>query len=265
MRVLIAPDAWHPQVNGVVRTLTSLAQTARALRVTVEFLTPEGFPGVPLPTYPGLRLALPRTRQIAQRIEAAKPYAIHIATEGPVGYMVRRYCRRHDRPFTTSYTTRFPEYISARAPIPEAWIYAALRRFHAAAAVTMVATQSLMTELGQRGFLNLGMWTRGVDTDLFSTCCAVQNLWLAARAEGVGVGWVSIIDNVALSKILELPASVVPVAYLCVGYPERFPDEPMLQTVGWQERIALDELVFEDRYGQRPLKKVGDRVRKAIV
>ena len=95
-----------------------------------------------------------------------------------------------------------------------------------------------------------------VDTDLFSTCCAVQNLWLAARGEGVGVGWVSIINNVALSAILELPASVVPVAYLCVGYPERFPDEPMLQTVGWQERIALDELVFEDRYGQRPLKKV---------
>jgi 5,6-dimethylbenzimidazole synthase len=91
-----------------------------------------------------------------------------------------------------------------------------------------------------------------VDTDLFSTCCAVQNLWLAARAEGIGVGWVSIIDNAALSQILELPASVVPVAYLCVGYPERFPDEPMLQTVGWQERIALDELVFEDRYGQKP-------------
>ena len=147
MRVLIATDAWHPQVNGVVRTLTSLAQTARALGVTVEFLTPEGFPGVPLPTYPGLRLALPRPRQIAQRIEAAKPDAIHIATEGPVGYMVRRYCRRHGRPFTTSYTTRFPEYISARAPIPEALSYAILRRFHAAAAATMVSTQSLLAEL----------------------------------------------------------------------------------------------------------------------
>src|SRR5262245_25333324 len=143
MRVLIATDAWHPQANGVVRTLTSLAQSARALSVTVEFLTQEASPGVPLPTHPGLCIALPCPRQIAQRIEAAKSDAIHIATEGPIGYMARSYCRRHGRPFTSSYTTRFPEYISARAPIPEAWTYAALRRFHAAAAVTMVATQSL--------------------------------------------------------------------------------------------------------------------------
>src|SRR5258708_22339059 len=112
MRVLIATDAWHPQVNGVVRTLTSLAQTARALGVTVEFLTPEGFPGVPLPTYPGLRIALPRPRQIAQRIEAAKPDAMHIATQGALGYMVRGYCRTHTLPLTTSFTTRLPQYIS---------------------------------------------------------------------------------------------------------------------------------------------------------
>jgi 5,6-dimethylbenzimidazole synthase len=90
-----------------------------------------------------------------------------------------------------------------------------------------------------------------VDTDLFSTCCAVQNLWLAARAEGIGVGWVSILDNGALSTILELPRDVVPVAYLCVGYPERFPDEPMLETVGWRKRIPVDELIFRDRYGQK--------------
>ena len=122
MRVLIATDAWHPQVNGVVRTLTSLSQSARRLGVVIEFLTPEGFPDFQVPTYPGLRLALPRAREIARRIEAVKPDAIHIATEGPIGYMARAYCRRRVRPFTTSYTTRFPEYISARAPIPQAWI-----------------------------------------------------------------------------------------------------------------------------------------------
>jgi len=174
MRVLIATDAWHPQVNGVVRTLTSLSRSAPRLGVSIEFLTPEGFPDFQVPTYPGLRLALPRAREIARRIEAAKPDAIHIATEGPIGYMARAYCRRRGRPFTTSYTTRFPEYISARAPVPQAWIYAALRRFHAAAAVTMVATPSLMTELAQRGFANLGMWTRGVDTDLFRPDRAVD-------------------------------------------------------------------------------------------
>src|SRR5207244_3902631 len=93
MRVLVATDAWHPQVNGVVRTLTSLAPSARRLGVTIDFLTPEGFPSFPIPTYPGLRLALPRRRRIAQRIEAARPDAIHIATEGPIGHMVRGYCQ----------------------------------------------------------------------------------------------------------------------------------------------------------------------------
>ncbi len=167
MRVLIATDAWHPQVNGVVRTLTSLARAAAKLGVAVEFLSPEGFPSLPVPTYPGLRMALPGRRNISQRIAAIDPDAIHIATEGPIGHAVRAYCRSRSRPFTTSYTTRFPEYIAARSPIPESWIYAALRRFHAAATVTMVATPSLMAELTQRGFGNLGMWTRGVDTELF--------------------------------------------------------------------------------------------------
>ena len=90
-----------------------------------------------------------------------------------------------------------------------------------------------------------------LDTDLFSTCCAVQNLWLAARAEGVGVGWVSIINNSELARILRLPDHVVPVAYLCVGYPEEFPAEPMLATTGWRKRIPVEELVFYDHYGQR--------------
>ena len=127
MRVLVATDAWRPQVNGVVRTLNSLARAAAKLGVTIEFLSPEGFPSFPVPTYPGLRLALPSRRRIAERIEAARPDAIHIATEGPIGFAVRSYCRRQNRPFTTSYTTRFPEYISARSPIPQEWIYGILR------------------------------------------------------------------------------------------------------------------------------------------
>src|SRR2546421_9149053 len=104
MRILIATDAWHPQVNGVVRTLTSLARAARKLGVTIEFLSPEGFPSMPVPTYPGLRLALPNPRAIARRIEEVDPDAIHIATEGTVGLMARAWCRKHRRPFTTIYT-----------------------------------------------------------------------------------------------------------------------------------------------------------------
>ena len=102
MKVLIATDAWHPQVNGVVRTLTSLARSARSLGVTIDFLSPEGFPSIPLPTDPNLRLALPGRREIALRIEKADPDAIHIATEGPIGHVVRAYCVKNQLPFTTS-------------------------------------------------------------------------------------------------------------------------------------------------------------------
>src|ERR1700686_1318152 len=118
MRILIATDAWHPQVNGVVRTLTSLANSAAALGAEVEFLTPDGFPSIAVPTYPGLRIAWPNRREIARRIEAAAPDASHIQTEGPVGWAVRGYCRRHKLAFTTSYTTRFPEYIAVRSILP---------------------------------------------------------------------------------------------------------------------------------------------------
>jgi glycosyltransferase involved in cell wall biosynthesis len=130
-------------------------------------LTPDGFPSLGVPTYPGLRVALPSRREIAKRIEAAAPDAIHIATEGPIGWAARAYCRRHQLAFTTSYTTRFPEYIAVRTIIPAAVSYAVLRHFHAAGAMTMVATSSLRQELSARGFKKLGTWTRGVDTDLF--------------------------------------------------------------------------------------------------
>jgi len=224
MRVLVATDAWHPQINGVVRTLTSLARSARNLGVAIEFLSPEGFPSVPLPTYPGLRLALPNRREIVRRIENAAPDAIHIATEGPIGYMVRAHCIRHGLPFTSAYATRFPEYISARVAVPESWSYAALRRFHAAAATTMVSTPSLMSELIQRGFTNLGMWTRGVDTAMFSPDHDVElNL---PRPIFVSVGRVAVEKNLDAFLSLRLPGSKVVIgegpqeAELRRGYPD---------------------------------------------
>src|ERR1700758_3496813 len=134
MRILIATDAWLPQVNGVVRSLQSLAANARKLGVEIEFLTPEGFRSFPLPSYPSIRCAIPSWREIARRIEAAAPDALHIATEGPIGQMARRYCSVRNLSFTTSYMTRFPEYIAMRSPVPQSWSYAVLRRFHAAAA-----------------------------------------------------------------------------------------------------------------------------------
>jgi glycosyltransferase involved in cell wall biosynthesis len=207
MRVLIATDAWHPQVNGVVRTLTSLAGSASRLGVAIDFVTPEGFPSFPMPTYPGLRFALPSARKIARRIEDIRPDAIHIATEGPIGHAVRRYCICRKLGFTTSYTTRFPEYISARVPIPESWSYAVLRRFHAAASVTMVSTLSLMSELSHRGFKNLGMWTRGVDTDLFNPDGAIE-LDLP-RPIFLSVGRVAVEKNLEAFLSLELPGTKI--------------------------------------------------------
>src|ERR1700744_5679078 len=163
MRILVATDAWHPQVNGGVRTLTSLKRSASSLGADIEFLTPEGFRSMELPTYPGLRVALPNCREIARRIEGAAPEAIHIATEGPVGWSARAYCLRRGLAFTTSYTTRFPEYIAVRSIIPASVTYAVLRHFHAAGAMTMIATDSLRQELSARGFRKLGFWGRGVD------------------------------------------------------------------------------------------------------
>ena len=128
--ILVATDAWHPQVNGVVRTLTAMAEAARGFGVEVSFLTPQSFRTFAMPSYPDLRLALPYPAKIAKLIDAAKPDGIHIATEGPIGLLVRRYCRKRGLPFTTSFHTRFPEYVSARSPIPESWVWRAMRWFH---------------------------------------------------------------------------------------------------------------------------------------
>jgi glycosyltransferase involved in cell wall biosynthesis len=211
MRVLVATDAWHPQVNGVVRTLLSLRENAKRLGVAIEFLTPDGFPTFQVPTYPGLYCALPNFREIARRIDQIQPNAIHVATEGPVGYMARRYCLRRGLPFTTSYTTRFPEYISARLPVPESWSYAALRRFHAPATVTMVSTKSLMAEFEKRGFRNLGLWTRGVDTDLFRPERAIP-LDLP-RPRFVSVGRIAVEKNLEAFLSLDLPGSKIVIGH----------------------------------------------------
>ena len=167
MKILIATDAWYPQINGVVRSLEQTATALTCLGVDTEFLTPAQFRSVPLPTYPEIRLALAQSSAVLAHVEAGAFDAVHIATEGPVGHAARRACRRNGLAFTTSYHTRFPEYLRARAPVPQEWTYAWLRRFHAGAATTMVATKSLREELSQRGFKHLALWSRGVDTDLF--------------------------------------------------------------------------------------------------
>jgi hypothetical protein len=141
MRILIATDAWHPQVNGVVRTYERLGQEVERQGFQLSFLGPPSFRTLPCPTYPEIRLSVAFPKTVAHHIEAARPDFIHIATEGPIGLMTRNYCRKRKRPFTTSYHTRFPEYISARIPVPKRWCYELQRRFHSGAAGTFVATR----------------------------------------------------------------------------------------------------------------------------
>jgi glycosyltransferase involved in cell wall biosynthesis len=207
MRVLIATDAWPPQVNGVVRTLTSLEAAGRKIGLDIEFLSPEGFSSFDLPSYPGLRLAIPDTREIARRIEAARPDAIHIATEGPIGHSVRAYCVRRRIPFTSSFTTKFPEYIAARFFVPASWSYWFLRRFHAAGRVTMASTNSLLRELRGRGFRKLSLWTRGVDTVLFDPERRV--VLDLPRPIFMNVGRIAVEKNLEAFLSLDLPGSKV--------------------------------------------------------
>lgn len=167
MRLLIATDAWRPQINGVVRSLEQMAAHASALNVETVFVTPLDFPSIAMPTYPEIRLSLSHPRKLARMIEKAAPTHIHIATEGPIGFAARSVCMTQGLPFTTSYHTRFPEYVAARTPIPEAWTYNLIRRFHNTGCGVMVSTPSLERELAGRGFTNLMRWTRGVDTQLF--------------------------------------------------------------------------------------------------
>lgn len=167
-RVLFVTDAWRPQINGVVRTLGRMETHLPKLGVEPSFLSPDGFRTVGLPTYPGIRLALPSPRSIRDRINASAPDHIHIVTEGPLGVLARRECLRQGRPFTTMYHTKFPEYLSARMPMPESVSYSLLRRFHNSGEATLVATQSLSDDLISKGFTKVRPWTRGVDTEHFN-------------------------------------------------------------------------------------------------
>ncbi|MCX5577327.1 glycosyltransferase family 4 protein [Kaistia terrae] len=207
-RILIASDAWHPQINGVVRTLERLARHLPEFGATPLLLTPEGYRTVPCPTYPEIRLTLAAPGAIGRRLDEAAPDHVHIATEGPIGYAVRRWCRKRGRIFTTSYHTRFPEYLAARLPVPVDWTYAALRAFHNSGAGCMVATASLQAELAGRGFTHLMRWSRGVDAELFNPARRSEILDLP-RPIFLYVGRVAVEKNIGAFLDLDLPGSKV--------------------------------------------------------
>ena len=207
MRILVATDAWRPQVNGVVRSLEQTAEAAKAQGVEFVFLSPAGFASLPMPSYGEIRLALATPGQIARQIDAAAADFVHIATEGPIGFFARQACLRRGRLFTTSYHTRFPEYIAARVPLPESWSYAALRGFHNASAGTMVSTASLERELSGRGFRRLMRWSRGVDHTLYKP--RPDRIFALPGPIFLYVGRVAVEKNIEAFLRLSLPGSKV--------------------------------------------------------
>lgn len=167
MRIAIVSDAWRPQINGVVRTIEAIARLLRAEGHEVEVFGPDRFRTVPCPTYPEIRLSLFPSSRLQHMLNLFAPDAIHLVTEGPLGWAARAFCLARDIPFTTAYHTRFPEYVHARTRIPLAWSYAFVRRFHARSAAVLVVAQSIRDELAARGLGNLVPWSRGVDIAAF--------------------------------------------------------------------------------------------------
>jgi glycosyltransferase involved in cell wall biosynthesis len=204
MKICIATDAWHPQINGVVTTLSKTAQTLQSWGHEVLLITPERFKTIPCPTYPEIRLSLVTPATIRKILADFSPHAVHIATEGPLGWMTRTACRQCDFAFTTSYHTRFPEYVRMRVPVPLAMSYAVIRRFHHAARRTMAAP-TILDELESKDFTNLVPWSRGVDIDLFR-----PREWLGEaipRPLFLYVGRVAVEKNLPAFLDLDLPGT----------------------------------------------------------
>ncbi|WP_418152512.1 glycosyltransferase family 4 protein [Litorimonas sp. RW-G-Af-16] len=218
MKIMLITDAWHPQMNGVVRTLEKTVENLRAKGHEVEVIAPsDGYWTMPLPTYPDIRLAPFAKADVERRIMRFAPEAIHIATEGPLGQAARTLCLRWAMPFTTSYHTKFPEYIKARFPFfPMSWTYKFVRSFHNSGGCTMVTTPSMVEFLEKQGFTGLAPWARGVDTSQFSpdkrakTLGGPDDLYAdLPRPIWINVGRVAVEKNIKAFLDLDLPGSKV--------------------------------------------------------
>ncbi|HEX3146757.1 MAG TPA: glycosyltransferase family 1 protein [Gemmataceae bacterium] len=167
LRILLATDAWRPQVNGVVRTWETSLKMLHERGHTTDVIRPGCFRAFSTPLYPEISLALPGRRRVNELIHAFRPDVVHVATEGPIGLAVRAFCVRNRWRFSTSYHSKFPEYLQELAHVPVNWSYRFMRWFHSASSAVMVSTPTLEADLAARGFRNLCRWSRGVDLSLF--------------------------------------------------------------------------------------------------
>ena len=214
MRIAIVTDAWHPQVNGVVRTLDTVVEELRARGHTVAVVSPDLFRSMPAPSYPEIRLAFTGLRGMARQLERFAPDTIHIATEGPLGWAARHYCLRQDFPFSSAYHTQFPDYIARRTGMPASLFWPLIRRFHAPATRTMVATETIRAELAEQAIGPLHHWSRGVDLATFHPDHVPPDLFFTLpRPIQLYVGRVAVEKNIEAFLSNTHPGSKVVVGY----------------------------------------------------
>lgn len=212
MKIALVTDAWQPQVNGVVTTLVELVKELTIAGHSVQVIQPGQFATRPCPGYSGIDLAISPKRVLTEKLDAFEPDAIHLATEGPLGWAGRAYCLKRKLAFTTAFHTKFPEIINAAVKVPVSWGYALFRHFHRPSSGVMVPTQSVLAMLDARGFRNLRAWTHGVDTSLFEfqpqprVCTGMEAL---ARPVALFVGRVSYEKNIEAFLNMEFPGSKV--------------------------------------------------------
>lgn len=250
MRIAIVTDAWAPQINGVVTTLSRTRECLESLGHAVGVFAPADHWTVPCPTYPEIRLAVMPGRKLRQALQTFRPDAVHVATEGPLGRAAVRHCRRAGLAFTTSYHTQFPQYVRSRLPVPVDWSYAYLRRHHAAARRTLVATEQQRQDLLRRKFANVVIWPRGVDAETFRPR---PGLDLGPRPVWMYAGRVAVEKNLDAFLSLDLPGTKVVVGGGpdCVRLRARYPSA---RFVGYkfgvelaQHLSAADVFVFPSR------------------
>ena len=210
MKIVLATDAWHPQINGVVRSLSMTVDGLRRMGHQVEVIEPGRFFTMPCPTYPEIRLSLGCRRAVARILDRERPDSIHISTEGPIGWAARAWCLKNGRHFTTAFHTRFPDYVSIRTGIPAEWIWKVMRRFHGAAERTFTATATLAAELHDHGLGRTHHWPRGVDLSQFNPDVpphpAMKDL---PRPILLNVGRVAVEKNIGAFLDLEMPGTKV--------------------------------------------------------
>ena len=235
MRIAIVSDAWRPQINGVVRTIETIVRLLVAEGHEVEVFGPDRFRTLPCPTYPEIRLSLFPSARLHHMLKLFAPDAIHLVTEGPLGWAARAFCRKRRLPFTSAYHTRFPEYVHARIRMPLDWSYALVRRFHAPSAAVLVVAESIRDELGARGFKNLVPWSRGVDIAAFRP--QPRHEMKDGRPIWLYAGRLAIEKNIKAFLDLDLPGT----KWVVGGGPQfkelrrRYPDARFFGSVDTQE------------------------------